>query len=534
MEAVDARLGAPPSGAAADDAAAGNAQRPKWYLVYYLLALLDVVTVLASLTLNHRIMEIYVKSVAMSLQWEQRETEYARLSELATMVNAPGNDVFDSRDVRGESARLREALAAFNAQFAATQEEVAANVRPAEATMLLGAFDEIQRAMQEMTAEADLIFGYFKAGQSGRAGERMATMDRKYAGVHRALSRLFGSVRAIRQAHFEQQVRAAEWHKRIEYLIMGLAILMIAGALFYGSRISRGARAAEAERAGHMAALRRARAEADAANRAKSSFLAAVSHEIRTPLNSILLTLDLLEHPRSAEETQGRHRHGALVGPPAQSPDRRPAGPVADRVGPRRLPAHPLRPARAGAGASRTVRQPRRRQGRVAAHPRGAGSPAGTRGRSGALRPDPRQPGRQRGEVHREGLGRSFARAARAARRRHRAAVRRGARQRDRARAGAAGKDLRGFRAGRRIHRGKIRRHRTGPGHRAPAGAADERRVRRPEHPGRRIRPSGSSSTSPPPVPTPCRRRRPRRAIGRSRSRAAASSWWRTWPRAAC
>jgi signal transduction histidine kinase/ActR/RegA family two-component response regulator len=294
MEATDS---APGSGGAATPA-----RRPKWYMLYYLLAALDVVAVLSSLTLNQRMMEIYVDSVATSQQWENREERYANLAELARAVNAPGNDVFDSRDVPAESARLRVALSAFNAQFDETWAEVARNASAGEAAVLLKDFGEIQSAMQEMVAEARLIFGYFDTGQAERAGERMATMDRKYASFNQALARLFGSVRTIRHAHFDQQIKAAGLLKRLEHLIMGLAILMIAGALWYGSRIYRAARTAEAERSAHMEALARARAEADAANHAKSRFLAAMSHEIRTPMNTMFLTLDLLEDPAPAEE----------------------------------------------------------------------------------------------------------------------------------------------------------------------------------------------------------------------------------------
>ena len=50
----------------------------------------------------------------------------------------------------------------------------------------------------------------------------------------------------------------------------------------------------------------RARAEAEAANRAKSTFLAAMSHEIRTPMNGVLGMMDVLE--RSAlEPAQARN-----------------------------------------------------------------------------------------------------------------------------------------------------------------------------------------------------------------------------------
>jgi signal transduction histidine kinase/CheY-like chemotaxis protein len=284
---------------------AGQAgRRPKWYLLYYLLAALDVVTVLASVMLTQAMMQIHVDSVATSQLWALREEDYADLAELARTVDGPGNDVFDSRDVEAESRRLYAALNAFNAQFDATRAEVARNASPDEAVLLLANFDEIQNAMQEMTAEALLIFGYFKAGHANQAGERMATMDRKYAEVHQALSRLFGSVRAIRHAHFQQQLRAAGLLKALEYLILALAVLMIAGALWYGSRLYRAVRTADAGRLLVIEALSHARAEADAASEAKSRFLAIVSHEIRTPLNKMFLTLDILEEAASGAERQ--------------------------------------------------------------------------------------------------------------------------------------------------------------------------------------------------------------------------------------
>ena len=276
--------------------------RARWYLLYYLLAALDVATVLVSLTLSHELVQIHVDSVAQRQAWEIREAQYLRLAELARAVNAPGNDVFDSRDVDAESKRLRLALTEFDAQLAACREEVRTRVRAAEAPRLLEALDEIEQTMRDMVNEADVIFDHFDSGRPDRAGERMASMDRKYGIVGRSLERLFGIVADIEQAHLDEQLRTAQVLRRLEYLIMALAILMIAGALYYGTRIYRAARAADAARNRHIAVLRRARASADAANDAKSSFVAMVSHELRTPLNTMLLTLDALEQPGSEDE----------------------------------------------------------------------------------------------------------------------------------------------------------------------------------------------------------------------------------------
>jgi len=75
-------------------------------------------------------------------------------------------------------------------------------------------------------------------------------------------------------------------------------------------------RASEAELKSSEAELRRSRDSAEAANQAKSMFLASMSHELRTPLNAILGFSEMLARERNASEDQKQklgiiHRSGA-------------------------------------------------------------------------------------------------------------------------------------------------------------------------------------------------------------------------------
>jgi two-component system, sensor histidine kinase and response regulator len=233
-----------------------TASRNRWHLAYFLLAAFDLLTVSGSLYLNHRLTTIYADSVAANHRWAERLGDYSALGQLAGAVNAPGNDVFDSRDVAGESARMAAALHAFTEAARESRAEIVRNLRSDEAAPLLRDIDQIGLAMKEMTAEADLIFSQFASGQPARAGERMASMDRKYAMVNAAFATLSGDVRQLQNGYFQQQVDAAAALKKVEHLIAGLVVFMVVGAIVYGHNIAKQMHWATIEREKHLQALR--------------------------------------------------------------------------------------------------------------------------------------------------------------------------------------------------------------------------------------------------------------------------------------
>jgi signal transduction histidine kinase/CheY-like chemotaxis protein/HPt (histidine-containing phosphotransfer) domain-containing protein len=265
-----------------------------WGVGYFVLAAFNLLTVLGAVYLNHRLMGIYTEAVTFNQMWAVRLGTYANLRRLAGAVNAPGNDVFDTHDVAGESGRMKQALQVFNREMQIDRDEVRRSVPPGQAAAFLEDLDEVDLAMEVMTTEANLIFDSFRRGQAERAGERMATMDRKYAEVNAAISRLADEVRRVQAESFTTQTVAAASVRGYQYLIAGLVGLMLIGAMIYGNWMSRQAAWARDERAEHLEALERAKLAAEAASRAKSEFLANMSHEIRTPMNGIIGMSELL------------------------------------------------------------------------------------------------------------------------------------------------------------------------------------------------------------------------------------------------
>src|SRR4051812_24831261 len=232
--------------------------RPKWHYVYFLLAAFDLVAVSAGLYLNHRIMNIYLRSVEVNRVWAERVAAYSHLGELAGDVDAPGNDVFDTRNVQGEFVRMDAAVKAFDLDLLKQRKELLANLDSRSAAPLLALLDAILVAKTQMTGEAARIFDYFREGRPELAGERMATMDHKYASLNEALLQLRRAVGTIQQQNFTEQTAAAAELQRYEYGIGLSIIVMVLGATFYGHKIAQQMQADADERERHFDALQAA------------------------------------------------------------------------------------------------------------------------------------------------------------------------------------------------------------------------------------------------------------------------------------
>ena len=253
---------------AANQAISAQSNTPRttrWHRMYFFLAGFDVLVVVLSVLLNHLIVDTYHRSIKANQSWVQQLSSYSTLGSLASDVNAPGNNVFDTHDVESESRNMTAALDTFNHHLAMAKQQLEARIaNQADHSVDVQAYTialkdevaEVDAAMVEMVKEASLIFSFFRQGKSDDAGKRMATMDRKYAMLLASLATVRERVGQIQSRLLEEELESVEELRRIEYAIMVFVLMMVSAAVFYGRRIKREMEGHAAERDGYLAVLR--------------------------------------------------------------------------------------------------------------------------------------------------------------------------------------------------------------------------------------------------------------------------------------
>jgi signal transduction histidine kinase/CheY-like chemotaxis protein len=268
--------------------------RPKWHLIYYILAIFDIATISASLYLNHQITANYTNSVEINQQWSQRLRQYSDLGELAGAVDAPGNNIFQSQDVGAESKSFKIALALFYQKTALIKQDLTTNIDPDKSQSLLLKLAEIEKTMTKMTEDSNLIFTYFQENKPTTAAAQMAIMDRRYGELNIVLSDLRQNISEIQQELLNQQKEETKRLKKYEYIIAFAIFMIIVSVTFYGHKLAQIVEAENQAKEKLIQELEKAKIAAESANIAKSEFLANMSHEIRTPMNAVIGMTSLL------------------------------------------------------------------------------------------------------------------------------------------------------------------------------------------------------------------------------------------------
>lgn len=101
---------------------------------------------------------------------------------------------------------MRSANEKFQTALNFEREELEHDDNPSEIATLKRDVYEVSAATGEMVKQAELIFSYFAEKRTDKAGERMATMDRKFAQLNAAITSLRQDVHRIQQTNYDKQI----------------------------------------------------------------------------------------------------------------------------------------------------------------------------------------------------------------------------------------------------------------------------------------------------------------------------------------
>ena len=179
--------------------------RPKWHRIYYVLAAFDVFAICVSLYVNHRIMTIYVASIAADRTWVGVGNDVLQLGEWAAATDSPGNEVFQSKDVAADSEKLAAAYREFKQRFAGLHGRLSNQPQSERIRSMLEDLQAVRTSTAQVVRDAKLTFMYFDARQLEKASEHMAAMDRWDATVGSALVRVRSRIEARQNEEIDAQ-----------------------------------------------------------------------------------------------------------------------------------------------------------------------------------------------------------------------------------------------------------------------------------------------------------------------------------------
>jgi PAS domain S-box-containing protein len=217
--------------------------------IYYVLATFIALTVLVSAYLNFHLVRTERDIVATNERSAAGIAWVGLIEDVAGEADAPGNDIFTSGDLAGETARQEAASEKFRKVMQESPSDISKDAH------LLKELRDVDDAMSVMRRETGEIFRFYGLRQIDSAAASMAKMDRHYANVRRELSDLKLLLRARQLAEFRRQSQHDELLAREQAVSVGLIALLVFGLVAYGRYLDRREALASRERERYVAEL---------------------------------------------------------------------------------------------------------------------------------------------------------------------------------------------------------------------------------------------------------------------------------------
>ncbi len=250
-------------------------------LVFYVLAVVSILTVVATIYLSE-VSRGTVRRFAESNQfWADRFATVAALQQAAVDLNLRAKPA-GKLDEAAIGVRRRHAMNNFDSLLRELQGELQSRLTRQEAPRLAAQVADIADGAKAMVAASAAMLDRSAAGDPEGARAAIGAMDRHLSRITGATGGLHLLISQAQRRAFAEQERYAEDIETFKYAYAVIALIMVVGSVLFGTRIARMAREAEENRRNYLASTEAREKDLQLANERLEATVVARTAELQS------------------------------------------------------------------------------------------------------------------------------------------------------------------------------------------------------------------------------------------------------------
>lgn len=210
-------------------------KRGNIYKIYYLLASLDLLTIVITLGMAFSIHQVYENSAKNNEVWMNRIDLFDETTNLIIQANGPGNTVFESRNVIEEKNRFDNIVQELNSKLKVIDRELSSNHNLN--ILQEHEYQYLKKELKEGYKKTYLIFGAIESNNLESAGQFMSQMDENFHHALVSMSKIKGQLRILQKLDLEKNHKEASELFKKEIYVACFVIIIIALILYYGKKL---------------------------------------------------------------------------------------------------------------------------------------------------------------------------------------------------------------------------------------------------------------------------------------------------------
>ncbi len=262
----------------------------QWHRLYYALAAFNLCTILGSLILTHTLLRGHGIEVDVNSKWVTQFEALDKVRNSGALVNAPANDIFETRNVKAELAEFEESLVKFQDSWDIAYRQSQSIMNDAQRAELEGALQLIAGSLREMAAGTRELFREYQSGRIVRAATTMAKVDRHFAQFNVNINNLRVQMRAYQREGIQREKEQARVLGKLEYFFAAMAVLVLVFMVMFGHSLSQRIRSTQ-----QLLDEQRAKILAASKMATLGEMAGGIAHEINNPLAIIHMQSVLLK-----------------------------------------------------------------------------------------------------------------------------------------------------------------------------------------------------------------------------------------------